>query len=356
MFACVSAVTTSASSQDLPPGIRWSVALSAAPLTAPVISGDRVFLSSLPGVVSAHDIKDGRELWREAVNPDQPIVVEGAHLFIASGDTVQALQVADHSIAWNVSTGTVTAPLAVKEGWVIASSATRMVALRANDGAVIWQRETTLQRERAAIEGNMLFVPLASGRLQALDITSGNVRWERRFGGSPAEPLVVGNRLYVGAADKYFYCVKTSNGDIDWKIRVGASIRGPASTDGERVYFAGLDNLIRAVSRGSGSQRWQRGVPFRPFAGPVVSGTSVLVAGPTNEVRMLDPVTGSESGRIAFPEPLVTAPAMGLAGGDTVVAGITGGLSESWKLWLAFPAAVPGTQGPKTQGPKDPGT
>jgi outer membrane protein assembly factor BamB len=343
---------TPASPQELPPGIRWSVAIAAAPSSMPTVSGDRVFVATLPGVVTVHDIKDGREVWREPINAEQPIVVEGPHVFIASAEAVHALQVADRAVAWRTSTGMITAPLVVKEGWVVAASETRMLALRASDGSVVWQRETALQRERAAIDGNTLFVPLANGRLQAVDLANGALRWERPLGGSPAEPLVVGDRLYVGATDKRFYCVNTSNGDIKWTIKVGSSIRGRASTDGERVFYAGLDNLIRAISRGSGSQRWQRGIPFRPFAGPLVAGGSVFVAGPINEVRMLSVVTGAETGKITFPEPLVTAPAVGRAsGGEVVVAAVTGGLNESWKLSLASPVAPKPSATPQQRPP-----
>ena len=191
--------------QELPPGVRWMTPITAAPTSVPVISGDRVFLASLPGVVSVHDIKDGRELWREPINPEQPIAVEGPLVFIASGEAIQALQVSDRAVAWRASTGTITAPLTVKEGWVIAASEARMVALRASDGSKVWEGQTGLQRERAAIDGNTLFVPLVNGRMQAINLADGKLRWERQLGGSPAEPLVVGNRIYVGATDKYFY-------------------------------------------------------------------------------------------------------------------------------------------------------
>lgn len=300
-----------------------------------------MFLASLPGIVSVHDIKDGKELWREPINPEQPIVVEGPHLFIASGEAVQALTVADRAVVWRRSTGTITAPLVVKEGWVVAASETRMTALRASDGSVVWERDTTaLQKERAAIDGNTLFVPLANGRLQAVDLANGKVRWESPLGGSPAEPLVVGGRIYVGATDKYFYCFNAANGRPEWRFKVGSSIRGRASTDGERVFYAGLDNLIRAVSRRNGSQRWQQGVPFRPFAGPPVAGGSLFVAGPLPYLLMLNTVNGAEIGKISFPEPLVTEPAVGtLANGEVVVAAVTGGLNESWKLILASPVA-----------------
>ena len=146
--------------------------------------------------------------------------------------------------------------------------------------------------------------------------------------------------------------METSNGGRSASGRRFAAAPG---TDGERVFYAGLDNLIRAVSRGSGSQRWQRGVPFRPFAGPLVAGGSVFVAGPINEVRMLSVVTGDDTGKITFPEPLVNGPAVGMAGGEVVVAAITGGLNESWKLWLASPVAAKPSGTPPPLPPVLPG-
>ena len=329
-----------AAPETLPQGVRWSVALSAAPSAPPVIAGSRIFLSSLPGMLSVHDIADGKELWRHNVNADQPVAVDGERVYVASGEEVFAMQAADRAVVWRAQTGAVTAPLLVKDGWVLAASASKHIAIRASDGAVVWQRDAPLQRARAAIDGNTLFVPLTSAAVQAVDLPSGKVKWERRLGGVPAEPLVVGDRVYVGANDKVFYCLDASSGGMEWDIRVGSAIRGRATSDGERVYFTALDNLVRAVSRGSGSIRWQRGVPFRPFSGPVVHGNTVVVAGPVTDVQVLNTVSGRQTSKVTFPEPLVMQPAVGvLKSGETVLAGISGGLNESWKLWLATPVA-----------------
>lgn len=327
--------------------MRWSLPIPAAPSAPPVIAGERLFLATLPGLVVAHDLKDGRELWRAAVHPDQPVVVDGDRLFVAAGEAVQALQVSDGAAVWRAPTGTLTAPLIVRDGWVIASAGTRLLALREADGSIVWQRETAPQRERGAIDGNTLFVSLQDGRLMALNLATGATLWELRLKGAPAEPIVVGERLYVGATDKSFYCVKTSSGEIDWPIRVGAEVRSRASSDGERVYYAGLDNLVRAVSRGSGAQRWQQGVPFRPFVGPAVAGGFVLVAGPATDVLMLQAKNGTPAGKVTFPEALVVTPAIATGpAGEVLVAGVTGGLNESWKLWLASPAPAKPTAPP----------
>ena len=324
-------------SQELPSGILWKVDLPAPPSASPLIAGERVFISALPGLVVAYRLADGQELWRAVLDPEQPVAVEGDRVIVAAGEAVHAYNVADHSVAWRTPTGKLTAPILAKDGWIIAAAASKLFAIRASDGAVIWSRDTGPQRQRPAISGDLLFVPLASGHLVAHDLATGEVRWDTPLGGAPAEPLVVGDRLYVGATNKLFYSLDADNGEIEWPWRVGAEIRGKAGSDGERVYYAALDNVVRAVNRHDGAQRWQKGVPFRPIEGPRVIGANVVVAGPTTEVLLLNVKDGQPAGKITFPDPLVFPPAYATHQDALVVAGISGGLTEAWKLWLASP-------------------
>ncbi|HXG54750.1 MAG TPA: PQQ-binding-like beta-propeller repeat protein [Vicinamibacterales bacterium] len=322
---------------EAPSPIRWAVPMASAPMRPPVIAGGRVFVTSLPGILSAHDLIDGHQFWSEEMSPDHPVVADVERVYVAAGEAVHALRAQDRAVAWRTPTGTLTAPPLGSDGWVIVAPAGRTVALRAADGAVVWSRENGTQRVRPALAGDTLIVALTDGRIQALDLKSGNTKWERRLGGIPAEALVVGDRVYVGASDKYFYCLKLASGSIDWRIRVGAALSGTPTSDGDRVYFTALDNLVRAVTRVSGAQLWQRGVPFRPFSGPMVAGGSVLVAGPVSALRLLHERTGRDVRTIAFPEPLVNAPVVGAFNGEIVVVGVTGGLNESWQLMLASP-------------------
>ena len=147
------------------------------------------------------------------------------------------------------------------------------------------------------------------------------------------------DRLYFGATNKRFYCLDADDGTIEWDQRVGAEIRGTAASDGHRVFYVALDNLVRGLDRSSGSQVWQQGVPFRPFAGPAVIGSAVILAGPLTDVWFLNSLTGQRApAKLSFPEVLTLAPAYGVYQDATVIAGISGGLSEAWKLWLASPA------------------
>ena len=45
-----------------------------------------------------------------------------------------------------------------------------------------------------------------------------------------------------------------------------------AAADGELVYFASLDNIIRAVNRGNGNQRWKKPTGTRPIGPPLAFG------------------------------------------------------------------------------------
>lgn len=317
-----------------PAATQWTVAIPAAPMHAPVVYSGRIFVTTLPGLLTAHDIRNGHELWRVSLIADQQIAVDEQHVYVAAGEEIQALDAATGATVWRAPTGTLTAPPVAQGGWLILSPARRTMALRAADGTVVWSRDNAVQRDRGTLTGDMLIVPLRSGVVQALDLKTGATRWQRPVGGFPAESLVVGERIYVGATDKVFYCLALATGRVEWQIRVGAEIRGTAAADNDRIYYAALDNVVRAVDRISGTQRWQQGLQFRPLSGPRVVGGSVLLAGPVADIQLLDPKAGTDAGKMSFPDPLAISPAVGEFEGSVVVAGVIGGLNEAWKLIL----------------------
>jgi outer membrane protein assembly factor BamB len=322
---------------EAPTAIAWTVPIPAAPIASPVLAGELVLVAHLPGIVAAYRQNDGHELWRVDLNPHQPPATDGTLLFVAAGEAIHALRLTDGSEAWRVQAGTLTAPLLVKDGWIIVASRGKLTARRATDGSTVWSVEAGMQRAAGAISGDILYVPLVEGRVVARDLTNGQVKWERRFGGSPGDLLVVGDEIFFGAGDKQFYCLDALSGEVAWKKRVGAEIRGRASTDGERIFFTALDHLVRAIDRGNGAERWHKGVPFRPMTGPVTSGGAVFVAGPEAEIRVLLAKEGTSAGGITFPARLALSPGLLETDAGIVFAAVTGGLEESWKLSVTHP-------------------
>lgn len=274
------------------------------------------------------------------------MAADDGRLFVPAGDAIHALRADTGAPVWIAPAGTVTAPLLVRAGWVIAAAGSQLSAYQAADGKALWHRELAPITVRPAVDGDVLYVSITDGRLVAMDLPNGTVRWERQLGGAPAEPLALGDRVYVGATDKHFYCLKAASGEIDWKVRVGAEVRAAAALDDERVYFASLQNVMHALDGTNGAQQWKRGLPFRPIAGPVVTGAGVTVPGTIAEVRVFDRRTGAPRGRLALGATLATAPAIFLetveTGEQLAVAAITGSLDAQWKLSLGVPGPPEG--------------
>ena len=320
-----------------PAAIAWTVDLPAAPIVSPIITSDRVIAAHLPGIVAGFDRTDGRVLWRADLEPRQPLATDGTLVFVHAGEAIHALRASDGSLAWRAASGTLTAPLVVKEGWIVGATDGKLSAWRSSNGSTVWSVDAPPQREAAAIAGDVLYVPVAGGQLVAHDLKDGAVKWTRQLGGNAVEPLVVNDDVFVGASDKNFYCIDANTGDIEWVWRVGAVIRGRAATDGERVIVAALDNLVRAYDRTDGQMRWHKGVPFRPMSGPVVAAGAVFVAGSAAGMRVLRSADGGAGGAIVFPGRLALSPGYVDSGAAAVFAVVTGGLEESWKLSLTVP-------------------
>jgi outer membrane protein assembly factor BamB len=320
----------------LPTTVKWSVAVSA-PTDSPAIGGDQIFVSLQSGMVAAHRVSDGGEVWHVELRADHPVVLDGARVFVAAAEAVHVLDAATGGVAWVAPAGAVTAPLLAQDGWlIVASQSGALSAYRAADGQKMWSRDLGAQHTRPSIEGDTLYVPLDDGHLYALDLQSGADRWTRHLPGAPSEVLAFSDRVYVGAA-KQFYCLDAGDGENEWYSRIGALLRGRPAAEGTRIFVTSIDNMLRAYDRNSGALVWHQSVPFRPFA-PVVIDSAVVVPGNSADLLAFDVATGRAAGQIKLPETLVMRPAFGASGGSPVMAAFTGSLNSAWKLVLTVPA------------------
>jgi outer membrane protein assembly factor BamB len=337
--AVASAATgAAASTQPLPSSVRWSVPISARPAASPVIAGPRVFLVLQSGVVAAHRLSDGGEAWRIELRTERPVAADGPRVFVASGEAIHALDAETSDVLWRAPIGAVTSPLVAHEGWVVATAAAGITALRAADGSVVWTRTIGAQRERATIEGDNLYVPLEDGRVVALDLQTGAERWSRHFAGAASEVLAFADSLYVGSADRNFYCLDADDGETSWKFWIGATLRGPPAADAVRVFVTSLDNALRAFDRRNGALRWHESIPFRATTGgPSVVGSMVVVSGPAAELLAFEAANGRRGGQIALPAAPVVPPAFAASGAETVVVTAIDSLKGELRLVLTEP-------------------
>jgi outer membrane protein assembly factor BamB len=225
---------------------------------------------------------------------------------------------------------------------VLLAAAGDLIAIRAEDGVVLWRTSLGPIEFPPALDGDLVVVSMVDGRVIALDLKDGSERWTRDLHSSPGEPFVVGERVYVGTQDKTFYVLYASSGRIEDHKAIGNQLRGRVAIDDERVYMAGLDNMLRVVRRRGGALRWQKSLPYRPAAGPILIGDAVVVPGYGEApLPVFAAGTGAQAGALGFDGPLVALPVFTvLPDGRSAVVGITGGLENKWTISLRTPPLV----------------
>ena len=343
LLAC--AAVSSAGADKIPPprlplAVYWSVDLHGAVTAAPVHDGDRVYVALKTGQVTAMAVKDGHELWRVAKDITVPMVADGGLLFVAAGEAVEALRGADGRNAWMVPRLKTVAPLVAAGGWVIAVTETEIVAIRAKDGEVVWRHAAGGVRLPPAIDGDYLYAGADDGRMLALTLASGVVAWEQYVPEGVSNMAARAGRVYAGGGDKYFYCLNGRSGKEEWHRWIGARPIGRVAVDDERVYFAALNNIIFALDRSNGNQRWTAVVHRRAVDGLLIAGHVVFVPAVASQLSMFYDHDGRPSGAITLPSEMArdapTAVSESAAGVTVFV--VTGGLANEWMLIYIAPA------------------
>ena len=195
-------------------------------------------------------------------------------------------------------------------GWLIAvTTSGEVLAFRATDGALIWRRSIGAPAHaRPALSIDRVYVPTTDSRVVALRVDTGAAIWERRLGGPGNDILALDKRLYLGSQDRYFYCLGTDDGAIEWRWQTGADVIGLPVVDDRTVFFVSLDNVLRALNRSSGVQRWKSALPLRPATGPIRAADAIIVAGPAPTLRAYKAEDGKPAGEFTTPGEQAAAP------------------------------------------------
>jgi len=265
----------------------------------------RAYIPLRGGKLIAVALTDGHTHW----TVDAPTMLRPATgqmlVFVASEKEILALNVADGHPRWRISLeGSATVAPLFDTGWLFVGTDTgALVALRAIDGRVLWRLDAGASLSTSpAPSGDNIYVPLTDGRIIAADLRTGKALWTRKLSGPPTDILALDDRLFVGSEDNYFYCIALKDGEIKWKWRTGGDIVGAPVVDGRRVYFMSLDNVLRALDRRTGSQRWQHAMIRRTVGGPLRSGSWVVVATVSPQLQAYQGADGTPAASSPAPE------------------------------------------------------
>src|SRR5688500_1792701 len=211
----------------------------------------------VPGRIVALDRETGAARWTRDAATAWPPVVAGGAVYVATADAIRALDARTGEERWRVPSATPIAGLLVAADLVIGLTAPDLaLAVRAAGGERVWQRPLGAASGTPALasDGDRIFVARGSV-IAGLRVSDGVVLWSRTLSGQLGQPVAAGDRVIVGSTDRFVWAIDAEDGDIEWTWRTGGAVVGAAAA-AQVVYFVSLDNILRAVNRGNGNQRW----------------------------------------------------------------------------------------------------
>lgn len=282
-----------------PAQTHWKLAFDKSLGVPPAYDGERGYFSIEGDQLAAYDLNSGMPRWLVSARPASWPVVAGGLLFLDQTDALVALRTTDGTAAWQTPLASkLTVPLSAGNGRLLGISGTSVFAYGAEDGSLAWRRDVPAPANAApTIVGDRVYVPTAD-RIVALRAGDGAPVWERRLGGATHGILAANQRLFVGSSDNFLYCLNARDGQIEWRWRTGADVVSLPMADETRVYFVSLDNVIRALNQRNGVQQWKRALPFRPAWGPVKAADTLLLTGIDGPPRAFTLKEGTPAGEL----------------------------------------------------------
>jgi outer membrane protein assembly factor BamB len=309
----------------------WDLPLATLQAT-PAFKNDRGYVPLGDAQFAAYDVRHGTLLWvAPAQTKFEPTIGDGL-IFVIEPDAIVALREESGIEAWRFALDSpLSAPLTCHNGWLVATTTSGgVLALRAGDGELLWRQELDATiHTSATLVDDRIYVPMTDGRVVALQVETGEPVWEHRLGGAPNEIQATSDLVYAGATDNYLYALRARDGTIAWRWPTGGNVIGRPVVDKRLVYFVSFDNVLRALDKNTGNQRWKRGLAFRPTRGLVVMGETVIASGMSRSATAFSIKDGAPAGSMAGSGDELAAPPHVITGeGLPMVVLLTRDLSE----------------------------
>ncbi len=272
------------------------------------------------GLVRAWDSTTGRQLWeykqKGAISSGVGLGSNVAVIGTPNGE-ILALEERTGLVKWRYKmTTSLLAPALVAQNRVVMmGNDGSTVGLDAITGQRVWAFDVTMPplsiRGLGAptlLDGHIVILPSASGRLYGVELQDGMPLWERRIalpqGNSDVKRLidtdgdavVLGRNLYAVSYQAQLVAVNLDQQTILWTMPA-SSLKAPAVNE-STVVVSGTDGQVTGFSTATGEQRWQQsGLAWRDLSNPVFLEGFVVVGDGQGYLHILDSLTGAIVGR-----------------------------------------------------------
>ena len=318
------------------------------PLVAqPIVAGGYIFTLDGESRLSALSVEDGSKLWRASIaDPHEDERIIGGGIAFADGvlyatngsNEAMAIRANDDSadILWRVRLPVPAraAPTIIDGRVYIITMDNRLLALNASTGATIWEYvgldETSglIGAASPAATFDIVLPAFSSGEITALRVENGSVGWSdnlgnvRRVGGLTslsdirALPVVDKGLVFAISFSGRMVAIDERTGNRVWQREIGGS-QTPWIA-GDYVFVISSDSEVVALGREDGVIRWVEQLQKYEdpedkdgklsWAGPVMAGGRLVVAGSNGDVITADPSTGKIISRRNLDDSFLIAP------------------------------------------------
>lgn len=327
---------------DLGEGSNKRVTLAA----PPVISEGRLFFLDADHRVHAVDAATGRRLWSQELRPENRVdrrargggvAAGGGRVFVTTGfGFAAALDAADGSEVWRTEAGAPfhSAPT-IAGGRVFATTNdSELVAFDAASGAVQWTHQAIAEPARilsassAAVDGDTVIAPFASGELTALLAANGRRLWVDSLSRTgrltslsaindiAGRPVVDNGVAFAASHSGVLAAIDIRTGQRIWS-RPFASTQTPWIA-GDVLYAVSVDGELAAFDRTTGGVFWVRQLDRYEdeedredriaWAGPIMVGGKLILGSSAGRAIAVAPENGTITATVDLDQPLFIPP------------------------------------------------
>ena len=290
----------------LPAEQAWLVTLPSLPVAAGALDDQRVYIPLQEHGTVALARETGETAWTSDAETTFPIALAANAAILLRTDEVLALDRDTGDPMWRTPLRSNPIVPALSTGDLIVAVLENedVVALHVADGSQAWSVKVKGVKPPLglAADHDSVYLNVGASGIAALSLTDGTVKWQRQLDGQLSAPAAGNDRVFVGSTSNAFYALDARNGKREWMWgadMIGGDVIG-AATDGDAVFYVGLDNLVRALNR-NGNQRWKQPLTTRPNAPPIAFGGIVVVFGVSPAMTAFNAKTGSSLGSYIAP-------------------------------------------------------
>lgn len=281
----------------------WTIPLDTPPVAPAAVDAARAYVTLSGDTIVAVSLTNGTVAWQTPLTEGRRPLVAGGRVFVPGRGGIVSLDATTGTTLWERQVEVTSAPTLAGDRLLV-GSATTLMSIRATDGTSEWTADLEAPLAQPPVAGaDRVYLVLADGTVVALSVLDGRPLWRRHLGDKVSPAVLAGDRLVVGTTANAFFGLQAGNGTIAWRWRVGGDGVG-AGGNADVVALTALDNVLRAVERGTGNQRWKKTLPGRPAHPPEVVGDLIIVSSMAPTVRAFDVLDGDLVGTYTAPAEL----------------------------------------------------